>query len=718
MDLDYLLQPRGVAVVGASADPARIGGQPVRALKDFGYEGAVYPVNPKRDDVMCLRCYHDVRDVPRPCDVAVIAVPAAAVADAIAACGDAGIPFAIVLSAGFAELGERGKAEEDRLRKAIAASGVRVIGPNCQGMLNLSDHVYAGFGAIFQNADLASGRIAMVTQSGGFGYAMVGIAEASGVGFNYVLSTGNEVDLTALDLIEHLLERDDVDAVATYLEGVEDGRRLVEIGRRAAELAKPIIVWKVGNSDRGREAAASHTANLTAGYELYQTAFEEGAFLEVRDLDDLVDVSRAISGRRLPNGPQVGVISISGGAGVLLADRLEELGLMLPPLQQDTLVRLREFVPAFSALLNPIDVTAQVFNDPDLFRRVLEVVLEDPGIDQALLYNASIQGEAAARLAEQICDIASRTSKPVLVGWSAPPGRAPEAMQTLEDHGVPWFSTPGRAAKGASALYELSRKSVPEANPPAVRTVSYADLELPSSVKALSEHASKACLTAYGIPVTREVLLSHADVRNLTAPPIPFPVVVKVESPDLLHKTEAGGVRTGVADLETLKEAADEVVANARKHAPDARIEGVSIQEMLVGTEVIVGAVNDRFFGPTVVFGLGGIFTETLRDVTRRFAPFDVATAHRMIDEIRASAVLHGSRGLPPLDVAALAETLTRLAWLVADHADRIAEVDINPLFVRPAGQGVVAADALVVLADANTEFQHGEPRPIPSSGM
>ena len=704
-DFELLLAPRAVAVVGASADPARIGGQPVRALREFGYTGGVYPVNPKRDEVMGLRCYADVADIPRPCDVAVVAVPAPAVPDVVERCGTAGISFAIVLSAGFGETGATGEELDARLRAAIESSGVRVIGPNCQGMLNLADHVYAGFGAIFQNPDLLCGRIAMVTQSGGFGYAVVGLAEAAGVGFRYVISTGNEIDVDAIELMEHLLERPDVDAVATYLEGVRAGRRLVELGRRAAEIGKPIMVWKVGNSERGRSAAASHTANLTADYELYQAAFRSGGFLEVRDVDDLVDLARALAQPRLPQGPNVAVVSISGGAGVLLADRLDELGLALPSLQERTVARLREFVPTFSALLNPIDVTAQVFNDPDLFRRVVEVVLEDPAIDQLILYNASVQGAIAVRLAEQLCAVVERTDKPVLVGWSAPPGRADDAMEVLRERGVPLFPTPGRAARAAAALHELAvkRRAAAARQRRGGVPASASPLELPIQEGPLGEHESKACLAAYGIPVVREVLVALEDLPALECP-LAFPVAVKVESPDVPHKTEAGAVQLGIADAHELRRAAAEVVANARAHVPEARIAGVTVQEMATGVEVIAGVVNDRFFGPTVAFGLGGIFTEVLRDVTHRFAPFDADVAREMIAEIRGSALLNGVRGGPPLDVDALADALQALSRLAAEHADRISEIDVNPLFVRPVGQGVVAADALVVLSSGRSE--------------
>jgi len=295
VDFERLIRPRAVAIIGASGDPARIGGQPLRSLTEFGYEGKVYPVNPKYKTLKDLICYPDISAVPRPCDVAIVAVPASRVISVIAECGAAGVKFAIVLSSGFRESGESGSALQDELVAVAKRSGVRVIGPNCQGIMNLATRLFCGFGTTFQKADLQAGPLAMVTQSGGFGYGVVTLAEAAGIGFNYVVSTGNEADVNALDLLEFFIEQDDIEIVTTYLEGIRDGRRLLALGERALELRKPIIVWKVGNSISGRRAALSHTANLTSDPELYRAVFRQGGFIEIREVDDLIDVARAFS---------------------------------------------------------------------------------------------------------------------------------------------------------------------------------------------------------------------------------------------------------------------------------------------------------------------------------------------------------------------------------------------------------------------------------------
>ena len=699
-DFSRLVNPRAVAVVGASNDLTRIGGQPLKLLTEFGFQGKVYPVNPKYPEIKGLACYKDIASVPKPCDVALVALSSQHVLGVIEQCGAAGIPFAIVLSAGFSEVGGDGIALQEQLIATARRCGVRVIGPNCLGMLNLRDNARIGFGGTVQLNTLIPGPCAMVTQSGGFGFGVVATAAYYGVGFNYAISTGNEADVSMLDLVEFFLERGEVESVVMFMEGITDGRRLIALGERALALGKPILAWKVGNTGIGRQAAASHTARMTAGYELYQTAFRHGGFIEVRDMDDLIDAMKAFRARRLPRGNRVGVITLSGGAGVLLADRCIEHGLELPKLTAATTSRLRELVVPYASVANPVDATANGYNDNFAsYNGVIATVLADPNIDQVIA--RSPRGAAAPAWSRAFVEIARATDKPVILNWPTSPDDNPDVMQLLEKNDVPCILSPGRTVRALASLNEFAQKKLAFANRPRQATPRIAAkqaLALPAGSGTLGEHRSKQALAAYGIPVVREVLLSADEVANLTAAPLPFPLAVKIESADIPHKTEAGVVRLNIRSLDELRGAAREVLAAAREHDAKARIGGVLVQEMAGGLEVIVGAVNDRYFGPVVVFGLGGIYTELLQDVTRRFAPFDAAAANEMIDEIKGAALINGFRGQPALDRAALADTLSRLSLLIADQADRIAEIDINPLFVRPVGQGVVAADALIVL--------------------
>ncbi|MGQ0749782.1 MAG: acetate--CoA ligase family protein [Betaproteobacteria bacterium] len=694
-----LFDPRGIAVVGASADPRRIGAEPVRILQETGYRGTIYPVNPKYQELRGLRCYPDVAALPPPCDLAIVAVNAAAVPAVLRECGRAGIPYAIIFSAGFREIGASGAALEQELKSAARQAGVRVVGPNCIGLMNLNERVYCGFGAGFANPDLKAGPVALVSQSGGFAFSVVGLADAEGIGFNYVVSAGNEADLTTLDFIADFLEREDVAIVVSYMEGVSDGRRLRALGQRALELQKPLLVWKVGNSASGRVAAQSHTASMTADYAFYRAAFEEGGFIEIDDVHDLVDATRAFLGRRLPRGPGVAVITTSGGSGVLIADACEKRGLELPKLQPETVEKIAPLAPRYAAFGNPVDLTAQITGDHERVNEVCAHVLADPNIDQLIVRYGAVQGAKGEAWAKGLTAVAEATDKPLTIAWSRVRDGAEPSLQHLEAHRIPCLLTPTRAARAAGMLHEFARKRrrwLEHAGRAFMRPLARPALEFPARGGTLSEHESKQCLAAYGIPVTREIALSLPEIVSLKEPPLRFPVAVKVDSPGIAHKTEAGAVRLDVNSLSDLKRGAEEVLTAARNYRPEARIDRVLICEMVAGEEVIAGAVNDAFFGPLVMFGLGGVFAEVLKDVAYRYAPFDVQAAREMMAEIRGHALLTGYRGRPALAVDALAEALSRVSLLAADHADRIATLDVNPLFVS--ADKVVAADALIVL--------------------
>ncbi len=699
-DLSRLLSPRGVAIVGVSSDAARIGGQALSLLTDFGYPGRIHPVNPKYGDINGLTCFPDLLSVPQPCDVALIALSAERVAGAIEQCGQAGIPFAVVLAGGFGETGDAGKRLQAQLVATARAANVRVVGPNCLGIINLKDGARIGFGGTARLRTLEPGPMAMVTQSGGYGFGVVAMAAYCGVGCNYAVSTGNEADLDLLDWVADLIERPEVEIVVAFMESVDDGRRLLAIGERALELGKPILAWKVGNTVAGSRAAVSHSARMTTRYALYHAAFRRGGLIEIREADELIDLCKAFRIRKLPAGNRVGIVTISGGAGVLLADRCVEHGLALPPLSESTTEQLSKTLVSFASTGNPVDATAHAYNDNyAAYGEALRLVLADPGIDQAVARVP--RGQGVRVWAENLVETLKGTAKPVVLNWPSAPDDNGEVLTYLETNGVPCLLGAGRAARALAALTEFSRKRrafQQRGMPSRERVIARQALELPAGPGALGERRSKEVLQRYGVPVVREVSLQPSEVERLESAPFAFPLAVKIDSPDLPHKTEAGAVRLGIQSLEDLKQAARDVLAAAQRYRPDARIEGVLLQEMAVGLEVMVGAVDDCCFGPTVVFGLGGVFTELLEDVTYGFAPFDADAAREMISEIKGARLLDGYRGGSRLDVDALADALVRLSLLIADHSGRIAEIDVNPMFVRE--EGVVAADALIVLKD------------------
>ncbi|MBI3703483.1 MAG: acetate--CoA ligase family protein [Rhizobiales bacterium] len=691
--LSHLFEPRGIAIVGASADLTRIGGQPVRALNRFGFRGAVYPVNPKYREIDGLRCYASVADIGAPCDVALIAVPAQAASEAVRACGAAGIPFCIVLSAGYRETGADGAALEAQLRQAAAKTGTRLIGPNCQGLLNLTTRLYAGFGSVFQEPELLAGSVSMVSQSGGFGFSVLMSCGARGIGFRVAISTGNEADVTTPEVIEALIEDPGTRIICAYIESVADGRRLMAAGRRALAAGKPLLVWKSGNSADGARAASSHTGSMTGRYDIYRAAFRQSGIIEIFDIDDLADACRAFLGGILPAGPRVASVGISGGAGILFTDRAIARGLTLAKFGDETNKVLRAAIPSYGSIVNPVDVTASVFNDFALLTDVINAMLADPEVDQLAVMLASLPGEGALRSARAIREAIARHNKPIMLAWVPSRKRAEAAYALLDEGHVPIYESPVRVAEAAVKLAGFSavRSAAPPAPPPNVKRIT-----LPAGGGPLDEVRSKALLAQIGIPVAREVVLP-ADCEQPAALDLQYPVAVKILSRDIAHKSEVGGVMLGITGIDGIAAAIRSIRANLKRQRPEAAIDGFIVAEIITdGLETLIGVVRDPSFGPVVAFGLGGIATEALKDVAYRVAPFGIDVARAMIGELRAAALFGAFRGRGALDVEALAEAIARVSVLAAQE-ERIAELDINPLFVRPRGQGVVAADALII---------------------
>ena len=699
VNLRKLVSPTSIVVVGASTDTKRVGGEIVLNLKTGGFRGDVFPVNPKYREICGYSCFPDVTAIDRAADMAVVAVNAEQVPNVIRDCGRAGISIAVVLSSGFGEAGTSGMELQRELDEVIAESGVRIVGPNCIGLMNVRQHMYCGFGPGFRNHGISKGPVAMVTQSGGYGFSVVGLCNHQGIGFSQIISTGNECDLSTADLIDYVLDDDEIKVVVTYIEGVKDGRRFLEVGQKALACGKPILCWKVGNSAVARNAVASHTANLSAPYELFKTAFSESGYIEIREIEDLVDIARGFLGGRIPKGRRVAVVTTSGGSGVLMADRCDEARLTLPEPPLTLLESISSILPPHSAVSNPVDMTAQVGDDAAAFNRVVKAFVDSPAYDQILVRYGAVQGVNAPAWATGIVSMAQTTEKPVLVAWSRVPDPASKALQILEEGGVPWFVTPGRTVTAAAALgdFHFRQARLQQSVIGPDERLSKVSIDLPPGTSVLGEHASKKVIAAYGIPVVSEKLFNPAEIEKLEQSPFGFPLVVKIESPDIAHKTEAGAVITGIRSLPELRQAAVKVVSSAKMHFPDAIIEGVLVQQTCSGMELILGAFVDDCFGPVVILGLGGIHAEVLKDVTRRFAPISRASAREMIFELRAAPLFSGYRGMPPLDVEALADVIFRLSHLISHHKDRIREIDINPLFVGPMGTGVVAADALII---------------------
>ena len=700
-DLERFFNPRAIAIVGASQDLNTISGQPLKFLKSHGYTGALYPVNPRYAEVAGVKCHARLADLPETPDLALILVNAARVPEVLRQCGEKGVPYVIIFSSGFAETGGTGAALQSELTAIAREFDIGVIGPNCQGMINIAERVYAGFGSVF-NSDYEPGAVSMVSQSGGFGFSVMNLSSKDGgLAFRQMVTTGNEIGISTLDLIEYFVRDPQTEIIAAYIEGLKDARRLISVGRTALAAGKPVLIWKVGNTEHGQRAAASHTANLGGEMALYRAAFRQAGIIQVEDIQDVVDYGRAFRSGRLPRGNRLAIITISGGAGILMTDECIGRGMALAQLAPETLARLREIVPSFGSLLNPVDVTAAIFNDLSLINRTLQAIVEDPNVDCIAMINASLQGEIAARIAAEIVAVSERTEKPVLLAWSARDVAAADAYAQLDAARIPHYKSPVRCGRAAAVLswYAEARRRFERERletPLALHSATGRSM-LAGRRAGLTEHAAKRLLAEYGIGVTREALAVTQVEAVAAAKRIGYPVALKVQSPDIPHKTEARAVRLRIVSEEQLLSAYDEVLRNAKNYKPDAAIEGVLVQEMLEGgVEAMAGIVNDTLFGPAVMFGLGGVFAEVLKDVVFRLAPITASTAREMIAETKGCAVLEGLRGRPPADLDALADTLVRLSALAMDLEQELAELDINPLVVLERGRGVLAADALI----------------------
>ena len=707
IDLSNFLSPRSIAIIGASENFASISGKPLHFLIDHDYRGKIFPVNPKYDTLAGLKCYKCVLDIPEPVDLALLAVNFRQVLPALKQCVEKKVKFATIFASGFAESGEEGKIMQQQLAELAKESGMRICGPNCQGSVSLKDRAIGGFSASLGVKPLKVGPIGFVTQSGALGYSIFSLAQEAGVGFSYVASTGNEVDLHTLDFMEFILEDADTKMIISYLEGIKDGRQFARLADRAMELGKPIVAIKAGRSEVGQKAASSHTASLTGSDAVCDAFFRQKGIIRAHDIEDMIDVAALMQKiPALPEGKGIGLITTSGGGGILMADEASDMKLDIPELDPATRKIIMEVIPPYGSSLNPVDVTAQVINKAEDFMKVLQVIIANPQIHALAIVITQITGDQGRQMAEDIVKISKLTQKPITVAWTTGDLLVADNLKVLSEGGIQYYKSPVRAVRAMGALmkYSVFRKEVLSRTRIDLKESKAGEIHesaisfLADKQHSLTEHEGKKLLALYGIPVTKEEIASSEKQAVSIAETIGYPVALKINSPDILHKTEAGGLKLNINNNEELLTAYNEVLNNARKYNPKAQLNGILVQEMVSGgIEVIIGVNNNPQFGPTVIFGLGGIFVEILKDVSMRVAPLSFEDAMEMIKEIKGFKVLTGARGRAKADIHAIAGVLVKVSRMALDLENQIAELDINPLLVMPEGKGVCVADALVL---------------------
>jgi acyl-CoA synthetase (NDP forming) len=692
--LDALFQPRSIAIFGASEDVTKIGGRPLQFLQKYGYRGAIYPINRKGGTVQSLQAYASMADLPEAPELAVMAVPPESVLEAVKDCAARGVRAAVILSSGFSEMGEAGSRLQAEIGKVARSSGMRVVGPNCLGSIGVAEKSIATFSVALESAFPTAGHVGIVSQSGNLGSYTMRLAVDRGIGISRLLTTGNECDVDIADGIASLAIDPATSVILCCMETCRDAGKLVRALAMAREAGKPIVVLKVGVSAAGSEAAASHTGALAGSDAVFDVVLRNGGAIRVPSIEQLLDVGHAISvvgTARAPKGNRAALVTASGGFGVLMADAASARGLDLPKLSARTQERILSALP-YASPGNPVDMTAQVSSRPELLVQVLSAVAEDPACDAMILQSAyafqmpRLRDVYIAALEQVRLDHPSRL---ILLCCKAPR----DTIAQLNQMGFPTVETIDAACSTLAALVRLGTRGEQAET---AATSSSTDA-LPQEAFA-NEASAKAALAQAGVPVLKEVTATSRDAALAAAREIGFPLVLKLVSPDIAHKTEVGGVVVGVRSEAQLADEYDSLLARVAQKAPRARIAGVLVAQMAQGgIELILGTKKDPVFGPVVMVGLGGIFAEVLRDVALQIAPVTEQQATQMLRSLKAFPLLDGARGRAKADVAAAARAVAALSQFAAQHADVVAEIDINPLVVMDQGQGAFALDALLV---------------------
>jgi acetate---CoA ligase (ADP-forming) len=688
--LDTLFRPNSVAILGASDDPNRISGRPLRYLLEGGFKGEIYPVNPNRETVQGVKAYSSLAAVPEVPDIALLAVPSGLTEAAVRECVEKGVRAAVIFSAGYAESGEEGLAIQQRIADLARSGGLRLLGPNCLGIFNPQIGFFGTFTQSLDREMPKPGPLGIISQSGAYGSHIAYLARRRGIGINYWITTGNEADIDVSESLEWMAAQPDIKVIMAYVEGIRDGARF----RAALELAqrnrKPIVMMKVGRSDVGAKAASSHTASLAGSDAIYDALFRQYGVHRATTTEEQIDVAYACARGIFPAGNKLGIVTLSGGAGVLISDSAEWHGLDVAPMPPAAQKKLKELLP-FASVENPVDTTAQALNDMNLLAKNMEVILDEGGYDAIIGFFSTVPNTRtlSGPLKNAIADGCSRFPNRLIalsmVGDD-------DVVRSYEKSGFLVFEDSDRAIIALSALTRFSQSFERVTTTPPVKAAE------PLGGSPLSEYSAKALLGEAGIPFLSERLVTGREEAGTAAEAIGYPVVMKIVSPDIEHKTEIGGVLVGLSDRRSVAEGYATLLDRAAQHHPDARIEGVLVAPMAKnGVETIIGVSCDPIFGPAVMFGLGGVHVEVLKDVTFRLAPFERDEALRMIGEIRGKALLSGARGAPPSDIDVLADVLVNISRFAAAHRDDIETIDLNPVLALPKGEGVVALDALVV---------------------
>jgi len=700
-NLDKIFAPQRVAVIGASDSPTSVGYTVLRNLIGSGFRGVVYPVNPKRESVQGVQAYPDIPSLPHAPDLAVICTPAPTVPGIVRACGEAGTPGVLIISAGFREVGEEGRALETQIREEQKKfDGMRILGPNCLGIIVPRIHLNASFAAATPEA----GHVGFVSQSGALCTSVLDWALDEGVGFSYFVSVGNMLDVTMGDLIDYLGSATETQSIILYIESIAEAREFMSAARAFARV-KPIVAFKAGRFAESAAAAASHTGAMAGVDAVYEAAFHRAGIERIFRIEDMFDCAELLAKQQPPKGDRLAIITNAGGPGVMTTDALIDRDGKLAPLSEETLDALNGLLPTCWSHGNPIDVLGDA--PPERFAQSLQVVLKDKNVDSVLVILTPQAMTDPTSTARAVAQAAAKARKPVLAAWMG--GRVvSEGIGVLSEAGIPTYTTPEKAvnafmhlvsyARNLRILHETPRDIPLEFSFDRKRLRGVFDTILTEGTDILSENVSKAFLEAYEIPVTRPHLARTAQNAADVAREIGYPVVMKIHSPQITHKTDVGGVMLNLTKDEEVIEAFEKMTARAKEMRPEAQIVGATVQKMVTyphSFELIMGAKKDPVFGSVIMVGMGGTAAEVFRDRALGLPPLSESLARNMLESLKSWPLLQGYRGKPGVNIDRLIEIIMRFSYLVADYPE-IKELDINPLLCTP--EHVIALDARVVV--------------------
>ncbi len=684
----------GIAIIGASAKPNKLSYGIVKNLTMYGYQGEIYPVNPSADEILGLTCYPDIKDVPDPVELAVIVLPAGMILKVVKDCAERGIKAVTVISGGFKELGEQGQALENEVFDVIKQNGMRMVGPNCVGTMSL----HTGLNTTFISGAPDVGGIGFLSQSGAVLGGVVDFVKDKGIGFAHFSSLGNEADVTETDMIEYLGDDPNTTVITAYVEQIREGQRFLAVAKKVSR-QKPIVLLKAGRTAAGARAVSSHTGSLAGSHAAYQAAFKQAGVVEVQAVNDLFDVSQAFALQHLPKGKRVVILTNSGGPAALTSDSLAMNGLEMADLTPETIEFLRVKMNPSAQVTNPIDMLGGA--EPQDYETALKAVIADPNVDIVVPILVPQSLVNPVEVAERISEAAATTTKTVVSCFMGD-GMVAEPRRVLHKNKVPMVVYPESIGTilGAMLRYktwlDLPREALPvftDINQGSADTLIKAAEDLPS----LGEAETRPLLEAYGIPVVSGGFAKTAEEAARLADQIGYPVVMKIVSPQILHKSDVGGICLNLNNAGEVAESYQEMMVRISLATPEAILEGVLIEKMAPkGQEVIIGMRRDPGFGPMMMFGMGGIFVELFKDVAFKVAPITRLDALDMIQSTKAGTLLAGYRGKPKTDIDAVVDMILRLSLLAMDYP-QISEIEINPLVVFPEGEGALALDGRVI---------------------